>query len=100
MKLTTKRYHDTFDSCGNGSQQNAFIVHHPDGNIRFSTNASGLYYRNAGTATAAVALATTAKRNVVWSTADAAKGVTLTNLKKAGTTRRAQQMIASPSNMD
>ena len=100
MKLMTKRYRITFDSCGNGTHKNALIVHRPDSDMRFGTDNSGLYYRDAGTATAAVALATAAERDVVWNTADATEGMTLTDLKKADTAHRVQQIMAFPSNMD
>ena len=75
MKLMNKRYRITFDSYGDGEQKNAFIVHRPAGNMRFGTDASGLYFRNAGTAATAVALSPPATQSVVWSTAAAAKGV-------------------------
>jgi hypothetical protein len=39
----TKRYHITFDSEGDGADKNAFVVHRPEGPIRFGTNAKGLY---------------------------------------------------------
>merc|ERR1712086_489301 len=69
MKLMTKRHRIPFDSHGDGEQKNACIVHRPEGNMRFGTDASGLYFRNVGKSTTAVALATPATQDIVWTTA-------------------------------
>ena len=90
MKLMTKRYHITFDSHGRGTRKNAFIVRRPEGDMHFGTDNLGLYYRDASTTTAAVALPTAAERNMIWNKADSAEGMTLTDLKKAGTARHVQ----------
>jgi hypothetical protein len=107
MKMMTQRYRITFDSEGKGTSANAFIVHRPDGPVVFGTNDTGLYYHTAKpvppTAPSpanATTLTTASKREVIWTTADAAEGMTRSDLKKAGTARRLQQMMAFPSDAD
>ena len=68
--------------------------------MRFRTDDAGLYYRDDSTTTVDVALAVAAERNVIWNTADAAEGMTLTGLKKTGTTRRVRQMMDFSSDTD
>ena len=92
MKLMMKRYRITFVSHGRGTRKNAFIVHRPEGDMHFGTDDSGLYYWDAGTHTAHIALATAAKRDMVWNT--------MTDLKKEGTVHSVQQMMVFPSDTD
>ena len=68
--------------------------------MRFCTDDSGLYYRGVSTNTTDSALAMAAERDVIWNTADAARGMTLIDLKRAGTARRVGQMMAFPSDTD
>ena len=45
-----------FNAHGRGTRKNAFIVHRPKGDMRSSTDDSGLYYRDTSTNTVNIAL--------------------------------------------
>ena len=64
MKLMTKRYRIMFNSEGTGADRNAFVVHRPDGPMRFVTDDTGLYFRAVHDGPETLALATTTTRGM------------------------------------
>ena len=99
MKLMSKKHRVTFDSHGEGDSANAFVVHRPNGPLRFTTSDLGLYFRDTA-CPRATALATPATRGVVWQSGDATEGMTRSDVMRAGTARRLQQTMGFPSDAD
>jgi hypothetical protein len=100
MKLMTKHYRVTFDSQGIGAGHNAFVVHHPDGPMRFATDNRGLYFRAVHNGPEALVLTTTTTRDGVWTSAASAEGLTRAEVRWASEARCLQQMLGYPSDRD